>query len=764
MSRTTRTVVALAGVSLAAALVAARFHGPSGPWLWNLDMPKIDYPLAAFFHQALRAGGLPLWNDRLGLGFPLYAEGQIGAFYPPNWLLFQLPPLVALDATRVLHLTVAGVGAGLLVLRLAGSRPGAVVAALAAVLGGAITAKLEWHNLVAAYAWLPWILLPLVRRPAPTRRGLVAAAVLFGVQALAGHPNTWLLTGLTAAAVLIATSPRLATIWRVAGFGLLGAAVGGVQLIPTAILTTLSVRSRALSPNDLFTSAATPFDLLGFAFGAPFARVEGGAWNPFTGWYPDGTFALLEAAAFVGLPVLALAAIGAGVRRSRPLVAAAVVLVAIAVVAAFRPEPWTWVPVLNALRSPVRVYLVVALLLGVLAGVGVGRLASLAAARRAAGVADGADLADDAAQGAWARAGIAIALPVGLLGATIALIVAAPDAFDRVLLASATFIGTSDLPEHRARALDALTAPWPLALDLAAGTAILLVVALVRRGRLSRAVAGVVAAGVVAVPLAVLGPLPNEVREEASFSSADSSFVAAVRSADPYRVLTLNPPGFYAGMPDQLAAAGIPDLRMFSSLDLQASDDVTARAAQLDEVGAAVRRALGVDVVVTFGAPCPGEPVAESTAEGAVLCRDEATLRPPYWVPTRVASVRLASGSPIRPTDAEIDPADLPGTAVPARVGERSSTELLAEIEAPADGWVWIDRAWWPAWRTSVDGAPVEAVRALGGQLVPVSAGRHAIEQALVPWDAAAGLALGAVAAVVALGWTGAIPWARRRR
>ena len=58
---------------------------PPGMTLWNLDLPKIDSPLAVFFHEALAAGRLPLWNDRLGLGFPLYAEGQIGAFYPPNW-------------------------------------------------------------------------------------------------------------------------------------------------------------------------------------------------------------------------------------------------------------------------------------------------------------------------------------------------------------------------------------------------------------------------------------------------------------------------------------------------------------------------------------------------------------------------------------------------------------------------------------------------------------------------------------------------------
>src|SRR4029077_9429804 len=168
---------------------------------------------------------------------------------------------VALDVSRVLHLTLAGLGTGLIALRLSGSRTGAVAAAPVALCGGGIAPNVEWHNLVAAYVWLPWVLLPLVRRPRPTRTGLVVAGILWGIQALAGHPNIWLLTGLTAVVVLIATTPHVATIGRVLAFGCIGVAVGAVQLIPTAILSTLSVRSSALSRIDLFTSAATPFDV-----------------------------------------------------------------------------------------------------------------------------------------------------------------------------------------------------------------------------------------------------------------------------------------------------------------------------------------------------------------------------------------------------------------------------------------------------------------------------------------------------------------------
>ena len=444
-------------MSFVAAILVARIHGPAGPWLWNLDLPKIDFPLASFFHDALREGRLPLWNDDLGLGYPLYAEGQIGAFYPPNWLLFQFPPLVALDLSRVLHLTIAGTGAGTLVLVLAGSRSGAVLAALVAVFGGAIAAKLEWHNLVAAYAYLPWVLVPLVRRPHPTRGGLVAAGLLLGVQAWTGHPNTWLLTALAAGVVMLATAPRVATLGRIVGLGLLAGAVGAVQLLPTAILTTLSVRSEALSATDLFASASTPFDILSFGFQNAFVRSTEGAWRTSTTWYPDGPFALFEASAYVGLAVLALAAVAVRTRRARPFVVLAIVCLAIPIIAAFRPEVWTQIPILNGLRSPTRAYIVVTLALGVLAGIGVGRLGRSRDAVR--------------------RATIAVVVPIAAYAVTTVLALAVPNVFERLVLAASSFLGEAGVAAQRELAVAALTVPWPLLLEVVAGVTAVFVIA-----------------------------------------------------------------------------------------------------------------------------------------------------------------------------------------------------------------------------------------------------------------------------------------------
>jgi hypothetical protein len=730
-------VVALSILAVVVAMWADRVVLTPDQWLWNLDMPKIDFPLAVFANEAFTSGHLPLWNDRLGLGFPLYAEGQVAAFYPPGWLMFQLPPVTALDVYRVVHLAMAGIGAALLVLRLRGSRPGAVIALLVAILGGSIVAKLEWHNLVAAYAYVPWVLLPLVRRPRPTRVGLVGAGILYGVQALAGHPNTWLLTGVVVLVVLVAgRDGPIAGVRRALGVGLLGATVGAVQLIPTALLTMISVRSSALSPDDLFASASTPFDLLAFAFQGAFAPLSNGSWDVYRAWYPDGTFALLEAAAYVGLPVLGLVAGAATLRRPRPLLLAVGVLVAIPVLEALRPVFVLGVPLLNGLRSPVRAYLPACLLLGVVAGVAVGRLPRL-------GLRPGA-------------VAIGVAIPVVAYGLTLAAAVIAPGTFDAVVLAFTSFGNAADVAARHDLAVAALEAPWPLVAELGAGLAIVLVAASAARSAAARRAAAPIAVGIVAAPLLLFGPAPNHSADLASFTSVDSDFIRAAASASPHRMLTLHPPGWYAGFPDQPAAAGIPDLRMFSSLNLKAVDAATESAAGDDITAATLRRALGVDVVVTFDAPCPGTQVATSDPEHAAFCRDPQALRPPYWFPRAAATAGPPTGSPIQPRMARMNLDAVTAAAVALAVTGRDAFGLEATVDAPADGWVWIDRAWWPGWTTSVDGRPVETLDALGGQLIAVPAGRHIVTQALVPWDALAGLAIGLVAA-----W-GALLWAAR--
>ena len=282
-------------------------------------------------------------------------------------------------------------------------------------------------------------------------------------------------------------------------------------------------------------------------------------------------------------------------------------------------------------------------------------------------------------------------------------------------------------------------------------------------------------AGLAVVPLVLFTASANPVRSDEDTWPRNGELAQTLREIAPYRVLTLKAPGFYDGAPDRLAAAGIPDLDMFSSLNLRASDELLAAARGESGDGSdaeLIRRLVGVDTLVTFDAPCPGSDIRQLETDKAAVCRIPA-LTTPYWIPAAAVTpdpdAAASGGSLVSPREADIHLGPAVDGAIPAVAAESSGSsgsgsdgDLRATIEAPADGYIWVDRAWWPAWSVTVDGRDVTPLRALGGQLLPVGPGRHEVALALRPWEALVGLAFGAVVTALAVAWA-VSPWARRR-
>ena len=747
--RSVRGPVVLIIVSVVAAIVAARV-GLDDRWLWFYDVPKSAYPTAVFWHEHASQLALPLWIDRLGMGFPVYAEGQIGSFYLPNLLLYQFGPLTATDISRVLHLAFAGIGAGLIARRMTSDWLAAVVAAIGAVLAGGIVGKLEWTNVVVAYAWAPWVMLPLMRRPGPSRLGLVGAGTAWGIAGLASHPDTWILIGITAAVLMLSTAPRLSTLPRIIGFALLSVAVASVQLIPTLLLWSLSVRTGGLTSWDLFSNSATPLDLLLPGFANAFIQSGPSGWDLGTQWYPGGVWGLHEAGAYLGLPMLALVGLGAVARRSRPLLVVAVVMIGIAVVGAFHPSVWVDTPILNGLRHPTRSYMIAGLVCSILAGVGVSRVGRAAMSLRPAVV--------------LVVGSIALYLLVTYVS------LARPDLFGQ-LVGWAFGTPADSVASLREAAVRALTRLDPLVVELGTGVAalVLLWIAAGRsrlRGRIKLGLSQVRVALVVlaAIPLLAFSPGVNLDLTFDQISQADQPYMQTVARFTPKRVVAFIDPSWYEGIPNQLASAGISELSMWSSLNLERTDALVndIRYPQPDPT---LARAAGVDVMATFGgAPCPGSNTVELHNDGASVCRLESAPAPPYWLPADAvgdasdgaapfggrAIMALMGGAPI---DRSVDPERAVSEARSVTVASWDETGAELLVDAPDAGWLYIDRAWWPAWQVTVDGQSVEPQRALGGQLVPVPAGTSVVRQSLVPVDIWFGLALGLVALVIALCW-----------
>jgi hypothetical protein len=231
------------------------------------DVSSIAYPTLLEYARALAEGRLPLWTPGMQAGFPLFAEGQIAALYPPNLLLYRLLPIhLALSYSILLHLSWACVGMYLLC-RSAGLRiAGAALAGIAFTFGGFFLAHVQHLALLATAAWLPWLIyLPnryrnlrlKSRQPGRElnlRRLLfIAVSIALAMQLLSGSPQIALINLVVFALVstfdLMQPDPSAFNAHRAARnlgrtviWVALGLALAAIQLLPMAELTVWSDR------------------------------------------------------------------------------------------------------------------------------------------------------------------------------------------------------------------------------------------------------------------------------------------------------------------------------------------------------------------------------------------------------------------------------------------------------------------------------------------------------------------------------------------
>jgi len=371
------------------------------------DIYRHYYPVRAAYAQALAQGTLPLWTPTLVGGYPVLAEGQVGALYPPNLILCSfLPVEIALNLSILAHFLLAGLGMYLFCRSLCLQRGPSLIGGVAFMLGGFMVPHLNHVSIVSVAAWLPYLLLVTrhaIRARPHTREErssqalwaryviwTTALALLVAVQFLAGHPQISLLNMLLLAAYTIFESVRrsraptssaqqgrsrlpqaVRLAWPVALAVLLGAALAAVQLIPTYELTTLSQRAGGLE-GDYFTSFSLhPFYLATLV--VPF--VQG---NP----YPSTS---VESIAYIGILPLALAMCAPVLRhRNRQAGPHSTgfwgTTVLIALLLAFgRWNPLypylARVPILNLFRVPARFLHLFAFACSVLAAIGLQGLA-----------------------------------------------------------------------------------------------------------------------------------------------------------------------------------------------------------------------------------------------------------------------------------------------------------------------------------------------------------------------------------------------------
>ena len=212
--------------------------------LANRDVANFHLPLRLTFRN-LAAFGLPVWNPFLNGGQPVLSNPSYGAFYPPGWLVFVVPPYYALSLLTIAHAALAFGGAWFLARRLGCDRGAAGLAAVALSGCGVVFSLLSALTLLWSLAWLPWLLawgdqaLRAARGERWWRPALLAGGVL-GLQLLNGEPSTVVASGLALLALAASAAwRRPAAALRILVPFVFALALAAVQLVPTAILVEI---------------------------------------------------------------------------------------------------------------------------------------------------------------------------------------------------------------------------------------------------------------------------------------------------------------------------------------------------------------------------------------------------------------------------------------------------------------------------------------------------------------------------------------------
>jgi O-antigen/teichoic acid export membrane protein len=235
------------------------------------DLLLENYAWKTFIVQALQERQIPLWNPYVFAGVPFLAAGQHSALYPFSLLFYVLPVTKAYGFFTVLHLFLAGLLMHIYVRIIGVGRLGSFIAGVTYALSGFMIVSVDFPMVIAAATWLPLVLAMAElairsqegksprRSPVPY---ILGGAVVLGVHFLAGHAEiSYYVLMVTAFYVAC----RLGIFWwrerdtkralllalYLGAMVILGAGLGGVQLIPFYELALLNFRQDSASYQEI---------------------------------------------------------------------------------------------------------------------------------------------------------------------------------------------------------------------------------------------------------------------------------------------------------------------------------------------------------------------------------------------------------------------------------------------------------------------------------------------------------------------------------
>ncbi len=356
------------------------------------DFWQFNFPLKEFYHQEIALGKIGLWTSYLGNGYPVFAEGQVGALYPLHILLFSLfPTAFAFNLDIFIHFFIAfiftyafaRVSVGL-------SKKASFVSGMCYVLSGYFFVHVMFLNVLIVVSYLPVIFL-LIERIWKERKIIHSAilSLVIVLIVLAGHLELAYYVIFSAGVFFLLMSLLAKTdekssgnafsksVFLIVVSGLFAVGISAIQLIPTYELYKSSNRNVSYDLNYV-TSSRWPLKTLGmFVYPAMFDKYS----QRIVHALDTDNFTASSVYGYMGIIPLILAFFAIFTKKGRYKVIFLILLIlallyGIGRSTSFFSIIWSIIPGMKSLRFPVKIMFLVEFCLAILAGIGFDHLTS----------------------------------------------------------------------------------------------------------------------------------------------------------------------------------------------------------------------------------------------------------------------------------------------------------------------------------------------------------------------------------------------------
>lgn len=301
--------------------------GESDIWMFNI-------PLRYELSQSLKENSLPLWNNDIGNGFPIFAETQIAALSPVNIVLFKFFPFsLAFNLVYPLTYIFCGIGTYLFGKKIGFTNAISLYIAIIFSFSGFFVAHNTHTNLVQTAAFLPWFFWCTYNLVYNHRaQDLIAFVFILCASILSGFAQITFISLLGSCLFFVfclydfRKSKRLkkikhsvtkTTILFMLAI-MLGFLAASIQIVPTVEFLSLSERASGFSLENANYFSFPPIHFLGFIDPFTFGNPRMGTYKTFTDF--DGSI-FWENSGYLGIVPLLLGLSSLFfIKKNRPIV------------------------------------------------------------------------------------------------------------------------------------------------------------------------------------------------------------------------------------------------------------------------------------------------------------------------------------------------------------------------------------------------------------------------------------------------------------